>query len=239
MPRTFHLPKLLPHQAILHDSEWLSSRSREFRAAFLELGTIIELAPGKHLYRRGRVTQNAYGLIRGQLDVVMYAPNGIQIVSPTTTPGRWLSFSDMITRTPPIADAVVRIPSLVLGISRRELVRFLDEKPSRYRELMTYDNASRHVLQQAFTCAITTSGEARVAALLLGLFEGSWLRANKAIQISQQEIAVLTGSSIATIQRVFRRLKADGALETRYGQFVLTDVDRLRGFAAKAKQKTE
>lgn len=215
----------------LRDTEWLASRSPAFRTAFLELGRVVELPEGKWLYRRGKVFRNVYGLIRGQLDVIMHVPDGTEIISPTTTPGRWLSFSDMITLTPPIADAIARVPSLVVRISRKELLTFLDADPSRYREMMTYDNNVRHVLQQGFTNVLTTTGETRVAALLLGLFEGSWLRVNKPIQISQHEFAALTGSSVPTVQRTFKKLKADGVLETRYGKFVLKDIDRLRSYS--------
>lgn len=219
------------YKAILRASPWLSARSPEFQEGLLALGRLVELPEGAKLYRRGQVCDRLYALISGQIDVMMYAPNGIEIVSPNRTPGRWLVFSDVITKAPSASDGITRIPTLVLSISRKELVDFLDTDPRHYREVMTHDNEARKVLQRGFTIALTTVGEVRVAALLVSLFDADWLREDEPITMAQFEMAGMLGISVPTIQRAFRKLKRAGVLETSYGEWRITDLDTLRDFA--------
>ncbi|MEM1316550.1 MAG: cyclic nucleotide-binding domain-containing protein, partial [Pseudomonadota bacterium] len=116
-------------------SAWLAARSAEFRDDFLALGGVVELPKGAVLYRAGQLSPAAFGLIRGQIDVIAIAPNGTEIVWPSTTPSKWFGFGDLVVGAPRAATAIVREDSLAHRIGRLELIRFLDARPERYREL--------------------------------------------------------------------------------------------------------
>ncbi len=172
-----------------------------------------------------------YGLIEGQIDVIMYASNGEERAAPNRSPGRWLPISDVVTENELISSAYARIPTVALRIHRSELVRFLDRRPERYREIMTHDNEARQVLQTAFANSLATAGEARFAVLLLGLYEAEWLVPGKPVSMSQQEMAALMGSSVPTLQRVLRKLKIMNIVEIQYGKLIVTDLEKLRLFS--------
>lgn len=219
------------HRKILRGASWLAARSPAFQEAFLGIGHLVELPEGQELYRAGGGIATVNGLIRGQIDVVMTAPNGLELVSPSTTPDRWFGFGELIAGLPAIATAVVRVPTLMHRITRAEFLGFLDDEPTRYRDVMAYEVRGRQINQEGFLRALTTSGEARVASSILGLFEANWLTVNKPISIPQERLAAFAGVSMPTLQRAFRHMKAAGAVSTRYGELIIRDINKVRTIA--------
>lgn len=226
-----HPPLLEEHKKILLGSQWLATRSPEFQEAFLSLGHLVEYPEEHVLYREGRSMFEVSGLIRGQVDVVMKAPNGLELVSPSTTPNRWFGFGELITDLPAIATAIVRMPTLMHRVSRAEFLQFLEANPSRYKDVMAYEVRGRQINQEGFLRALTTSGEARVASTIDGLFDANWLSLDKPISIPQERLATFAGVSMPTLQRAFRHMKKEGALATRYGKLIVKDIEKVRQIA--------
>lgn len=186
---------------------------------------------GFHFHRRGKVAKHAYAVVCGQANFILYSTHGVAVVLPQAGPGKYAPFSDLITKNPPISDAVASVPTLAHRITRAELLQFLHEDPRRFREIIDYDNWTRRVAQRALTDVITTSGEERVLLRLYAMYEEDRLQVGEALKISQQAFASATGSSVPTLQRVFRKLRAKGVLETKYGEVVLLDAETLRALA--------
>ncbi|WP_425043628.1 Crp/Fnr family transcriptional regulator [Primorskyibacter sp. S87] len=219
------------HKNILRGSGWLAGRSPSFQDAFLELGTLMRLEAGQVLYQRGRVPTHAYGLIQGQIDVQLLAPTGEELVYPSGSQARWYSFPDVITQEPAAGITIARQQSLLLCISRSELMRFLSEEPSRYIDMIAHDNELRRNLQEVVAEVVSVDGVELVARRLVWMIEADRLDTHNAVAISQREFASAAGISVPTVQRAFRDLKRKGLLETYYGKIVIKDPDSLARFA--------
>jgi len=218
---------------ILRGSGWLSTRRPAFQDDFLKLGAVKTLEIGQVLYQRNRVPTHVHGLIRGQIDVQLLAPNNEELAYPSGRQSKWYSFSDVITNEPAVGLAIARQPSELLRISGRELMQFLDADPRRYVDIIAHDNALRRQLQEVVAEIVTGEGVDLVARRLAWMAANDRLDAENSVAISQMDFALAVGVSVPTVQRAFRDMKRRGILETYYGKIVVKDTVELRRFADK------
>ena len=206
---------------------WLAEQNPAFQNAFLSLGHVRGFEAGERLYLRNRPVARVYGLIDGQIDVHLRAPNNEDHVFPSAGRSKWYSFADAVTGDLAAGSAIVSRPSSLYCVSRSEFMRFLDGEPSRYRAVISHDNTLRRNLQATLVNVISGSGEARVAQRLLGLLSAGSMDANEGLTITQQQFAAALGVSAPTVQRGLRRLRNAGLVETRYGRIRVLDVEGL------------
>ena len=218
---------------ILRGSGWLSTRSLAFQDAFLKMGTVKTLEIGQVLYPRGKVPTHVHGLIRGQIDVQLLAPNNEELSYPSGRQSKWYSFADVITKEPAVGFAIARQPSELLSITRRELMPFLDADPRRYIDIIAHDNALRRQIQEVLAEIVTGDGVELVARRLAWMVENDRLDSDNSVVISQMDFALAVGVSVPTLQRAFRDMKRRGILKTYYGKIVVMDAEELRSFADK------
>lgn len=215
-------------KAILRTSGWLSTRSPAFQEAFLDLGSTKTLKAGDVLYHRGKVPTHVHGLIRGQIDVQIVAPNGEELVYPSGRQNKWYSFADVIAQEPAVGLAIARQPSDLLSISRQEVLQFLNADPHRYVDIIAHDNALRRQIQSLMAELVTGDGVDLVVSHLGWLVEEDRLDVNNAIVMSQLDLATAVGVSVPTVQRAFRDMKRRGILETSYGRLHIKEPAQLR-----------
>ncbi|WP_146344281.1 Crp/Fnr family transcriptional regulator [Phaeobacter marinintestinus] len=218
---------------ILRGSGWLSTRSLAVKDAFLELGALKALEIGQVLYPRGKAPTHVHGLIRGQIDVQLLAPNNDELAFPSGQQSKWYSFSDVITNEPAMGFAIARQPSELLSISRRELMHFLNADPRRYIDIIAHDNALRRQMQEVIAEIVTGDGVELVARRLAWMADNDRLDADNSVAISQLDFALAAGVSAPIVRRAFRDMRRRGILETYYGKIVIRDAEELRHLADK------
>ncbi|GAA6192944.1 Crp/Fnr family transcriptional regulator [Phaeobacter sp. NW0010-22] len=218
------------HKDVLRGSGWLSTRRPAFQDAWLALGTLKTLEIGQVLYPRGKAPSHVHGLISGQIDVQILAPNNEELAFPSGQQSKWYSFSDVITHEPAAGLAIARQPSELLCISSREFLQFLNEDPSRYVDIIAHDNSLRRQIQDVIAELVTGDGVELVARRLTWMMETDRLDKSNSVVISQMDFALSTGVSVPTVQRAFRDMKRRGILETSYGKIVIKDLNALKAF---------
>lgn len=189
-------------------SGWLSTCPKTFQVDLLNLGSVKLLQAGDTLYRRGEVPHHAYGLISGQIDILLLSNNNEELVYPHTGSSRWYCMADVITQEKAVATAIARKPTFVLSISEPEFLGFLEAEPIRYREILSHYSAQRRQLQETITDLVTFDGVILVAKRLLWMMDTGRLCPDRSCILSQHDLAGTMGLSVPTIQRAFRKLKS-------------------------------
>ena len=225
------------HKHILRSSGWLSTRSLAFQELLLEIGCVKSLGAGQLLYARGKVPTHVHGLIKGQIDVQILAPNGEELSYPSGQQSKWYSFADVITREPAVGTAIARQPTLLLSISRSKFLEFLNEDPRRYAEVIAHDNALRRNIQAVLSEVVTGSGIDLVWSHLAWIARNDRLDANNSIAISQSDFASSVGVSLPSVQRAFRDMKRRGIIDTYYGKIVVKNLHKLQEIAVTLKSE--
>jgi CRP/FNR family cyclic AMP-dependent transcriptional regulator len=214
---------------------WLAKLSREFQDELLSIGSLKTLKPGDVLYRRGKVSSHAFGLIEGQIDVHLTATNSEELVYPFTAPGRWYGLADVIANEPAFGKATAGTTSKVICFSRKQLLGFLDSDPKRYREIIAHEFNLRQSIQETVIDLVTSDGVELVARKLVRMVEFEGTDLSTPVIISQFNLAAAAGVSVPTIQRAFRQLKKYGVIETSYGRVKVLNIKLLKDFMLSFK----
>ncbi|MEP4768897.1 MAG: Crp/Fnr family transcriptional regulator [Roseibium sp.] len=188
------------------------------------------LDSGAPLYREGQRPGHVYGLIEGQVDVHLKAPNGEELIYPFSAPGRWYGLADVVANLPAYGTAKAGKESLVVCVSKQELLDFLDEDPTRYQNIVAHEYVLRRGLQETIIDLVTSDSLELVARRLVWMAEFEGTDLSTGLSISQFDFAASLGISPPTVQRAFRELKKLGAIETSYGEIKVQDLQKLKNF---------
>lgn len=218
-------------RSVLSSGGWLATCTQEFREAFLSLGGRRTYTAGEYLYRGGERSRYIFGLIRGQIDVHLPAPNGEELVFPSAGSSKWFGLGDAMAGVPTAASAIAKTSSLIHCISSREFLLFLDEDPARYRAAVSHENEIRRLLQHVVAELVTSDGLERVARRLSSMALSGRMGRDSQIAISQTALAAMLGVSLPTVQRAFRVMKSLGIIQTGYGTVSIIDPSRLAALA--------
>ncbi|MEP2706633.1 MAG: Crp/Fnr family transcriptional regulator [Roseibium sp.] len=184
----------------------------------------------RSLYREGQRPGHVYGLIEGQVDVHLKAPNGEELIYPFSAPGRWYGLADVVANLPTYGTAKAGRESLVVCVSKQELLDFLDEDPTRYQNIVAHEYVLRRGLQETVIGLVTSDSLELVARRLVWMAEFEGTDLSTGLSISQFDFAASLGISPPTVQRAFRELKKLGAIETSYGEIKVQDLQTLKDF---------
>lgn len=196
----------------------------------MNIGVLKTLESDAVLYRDGRKPTHVYGLIEGQIDVQLTAPDGEELIYPFSAPGRWYGLADVVADQPAFGTAKAGKESNVFCVPRQEILDFLEEDSSRYRNIVAHEYALRRGLQETVIDLVTSDSLELVARRLVWMadFEGTDL--SSGLSISQFDFALSLGISPPTVQRAFRELKKLGAIETSYGEIKVRNLQKLKDF---------
>jgi CRP/FNR family cyclic AMP-dependent transcriptional regulator len=218
------------HRELLCENGWLASCTPDFQDALLKNGKLKTLEAGATLYREGKRPGFVHGLIEGQVDVQLQAPNGEELIYPFSAPGRWYGLADVVANFPAFGTAKTGKESVVFCISKLELLDFLGEDPTRYQNIVAHEYALRRGLQETVIDLVTSDSLELVARRLVWMAEFEGTDLSSGLSISQFDFAASLGISPPTVQRAFRELKKLGAIETSYGEIKVQDLPKLKNF---------
>ncbi|MGI9402124.1 MAG: Crp/Fnr family transcriptional regulator [Rhizobiaceae bacterium] len=206
---------------------WLADQPADFQTDFLSIGTVKNYGQGCHLFRAGDVISHVFGLVDGQIDLHWAGPNYEELVSPSAGRRTWYGFSDAITGEEVASTAIARRSSIVYCIPRWKFIAFLQEDPERYSNIISHENRVRKDQQNVLGQVLTLSGNSLVANLLASMHADEHFDHDASLQITQKDFAASAGVSLPTLQRAFRYLKAEGALDVTYRGIRILNRDNL------------
>lgn len=200
------------------------------------LADVRAYARAARVFDEGDPSDFFYIVLTGQVKVFKHGPNGHDLILEMFGPGAPLGAVAAYESKPFPASAAALDEVTCLLIPRQAFFALLEQHPSLVRGLL--GSLSMRLVQLTTRLAELTGGriEVRFARLFLKLADqlgcaergGTFIRLN----LTRQELADLTGTTIETAIRIMSRWNKDDVLRTEKDGFVLIDRPALESLAA-------
>jgi CRP/FNR family transcriptional regulator, cyclic AMP receptor protein len=185
-----------------------------------------KLEKGSFLFYRGDPADNFYLLISGAVEILLSSPDGRELVINEMVPGDFFGELGLLTGQPRSADAVARLPSLLLAVPRQAFLSVLEAEPILTRRLLEA-TAIRLSRTSDFENSLAfLDAHARLARVLLNQDDQN--EELGYITISQEELATRSGLIRQTVAKTLGEWRRKGWLLTGRGHIVLLNREALR-----------
>ena len=216
--------------AVLSERGWFAERTPGVRATLAAVGRLKDYAAGQPLYLQADEPEGIFGLVSGALDIVIPRADGVDLTAHRADPGFWTGDLALIAGQTRLVSVFAAEPTRVVYLPQAELRRLAAEDPHLYADFYALSYSNVALLLRLLANLSTSPSEARVAARLLQLEEGS--TDAPAIRLSQTKLAELVALSAPTLQRVLRRLEENGLVQLGYGRIRILDRQGLRALCS-------
>ncbi len=166
-----------------------------------------------------------YIVSKGEVKITKRSKKGKEIILELLSPTDFFGGGAVLGNFPYPASAVAMEDSLILKISRKNLIRFVDRYPNfMYYFALYLEDRMKSSYESVKNIALERV-ETRIAALLLKLANKVGKETKKGLlidmQLTNQDIADMVGTSIETSIRTFSKFKKQGLLSNRDGQIII------------------
>nr|WP_295939785.1 Crp/Fnr family transcriptional regulator [uncultured Acidovorax sp.] len=213
---------------LLH-SAWFPALDSAAQQRVMDDVREVEVPQGGALCRRGHIPVHWYGAIEGLLKWTVTSGDGRSVTLGGLSAGSWFGEGTLLRGTPRTADVIALRPSRVALVPMETFEWLHATQRSFDHFLLRQINERMHWFLGNFTAHHLLDTDSQVARALAGLFH-PWLHpgSDTHLQVSQEEIANLSGVSRQRCNAALKRLQAAGLLEIEYGGITVTDLEGLR-----------
>ncbi|WP_459568614.1 Crp/Fnr family transcriptional regulator [Cupriavidus sp. 8B] len=224
-------PPCTGHAALLSRHEWFAALAPGHQALAARQVVVQDFAAGAFVAHRGEPSRYWIGVETGLIKLAVYTPDGRGCTFSGVPAGGWCGEGSVIKREARRYDVVAirdsrvaLVPDTVFHTLLNEslpfasfVVRQLNERMGQF--IATVQNER------------LLSVDARVAQAVAQLFHPAlYPRTSAVLELSQEEIGLLTGLSRQRVNQALRRLAAEGMVDLSYQSIRVTDLERLRHF---------
>jgi CRP/FNR family cyclic AMP-dependent transcriptional regulator len=230
-------PELNRHLAVMRRNKWFAQLPSEFAQALLGMARVRQLDTGQALFLRNDPPCGLYALVRGALRISgqsAIAEDAREAVLIVLTPASWFGEIGVFDRAPRAHHAHAIEPCTLLQIPQAELLQWLDAHPAYWRDLaLLMADKLRLALINIEEQTLLSTRQRLVRRLLLmaqGYGQGSggvpgW---HRSLQVTQDELARMIGTSRQTTNEILNDLKAQGLVSVQRGRINIPDLAALQ-----------
>lgn len=191
----------------------------------------VDVPQGGALCRRGDTPVHWYGAIDGLLKWTVTSGDGRSVTLGGLSAGSWFGEGTLLRGVPRTADIIALRPSRVALLSLDTFNWLHATQRSFDHFLLRQINERMHWFLGTFTAHHLLDTDSQVARALAGLFHPFlYPGMDRHLQISQEEIANLTGVSRQRCNAALKRLQESGILQIEYGGITVLDLPGLRRY---------
>ncbi|MFY3382708.1 Crp/Fnr family transcriptional regulator [Paracidovorax sp. MALMAid1276] len=217
---------------LLGTSAWFPALDGSAQARVLEDLREVEVPQGGALCHRGEAPMHWYGAIEGLLKWSVTSDDGHSVTLGGLSAGSWFGEGTLLRALPRTADIIALRPSRVALLPLETFEWLHATQRSFDHFLLQQINERLHWFLGTFAAHHLMDTDSQVARALAGLFHPFlYPGADTHLQISQEEIANLTGVSRQRCNAALKRLQEGGILQIEYGGISVLDLAALRRYA--------
>ncbi len=215
----------------LENHAWFVALAPEHQALAARETLLQEFAAGAFIARRGEPSRYWIGVDSGLIKLAIYTLDGRGCTFCGVPAGGWFGEGTVIKREDRRYDVIAIRDSRVLLVPEPVFNTLLAES-------LPFSSFVVRQLNERMGQFITTvrndrllSADARVAQAVAQLFHPDlYPRTSTVLELSQEEIGLLTGLSRQRVNMALRRLADAGMIHLAYQTIRVTDLSRLRLF---------
>ena len=200
--------------------------------ARVEADTYETFVPkGGFVCRKGELVDNWVGIIAGMVKMNNFSPSGKSVTFTGVPPGGWFGEGSLLKNEPRKYDAMALRDSRIARMPADTFNWLLETSLPFTRFLLMQLNERLGQFIGMVENDRLLDIDTRVARCLAGLFNSHlYPGIEKLVQISQEEIGLLSGASRQRANQALQVLEKEGLLRLDYGGIRILDLEGLRSF---------
>jgi CRP/FNR family transcriptional regulator len=194
---------------------------------------IHELKNNDYVFMEGDPSDWLYIVAKGEVKIVKHTVAGKDIILEIMSPGDIFGGVAVLDRRPFPASAQAMEATNVIGISRNNLLKIMEEYPILKLEIVKYFSDKLRDSHEMLKNIATERVEKRIASLLLklsektGVSEGDYIKID--FPLTRQEISEMVGTTVETCIRTMSKFQKQNMVKTS-GNRILIKTDLLSQF---------
>ena len=226
---------MLTLEDMLRQSVWSSALSAEELDQVLHDAFERHIPVGGYAVRRGEPAELWFGIIEGLVKMSVSLPDGRLSTFTGVTAGGWAGEGSLLKACSWRYDGVAVRDTRIACVPRHTFERLLSTNLAFNRFLLTQLNARLSLFIGLVEFDRLLGPDARVARCLASLFDPDlYPHAGNFVQLSQEEIGLLSAVSRQRANEALHELKRAGLLRVEFGGVTVLDLPGLRGFCGVA-----
>jgi CRP/FNR family cyclic AMP-dependent transcriptional regulator len=195
-----------------------------------------KFAKGEAVYRQGEVSNQVFVVVSGRIGITMLRADGQELLIDIVGAGALCGEGAAFDRLPRFSSASALENSEVLSIPAGDFCGFMSSHAELATAIVQTIALKQRMLANRLVQVTQASPEVRITELLTQIT----MPGSPAIILTHQQIANLIGASRITVTRAMQKLRRDGAVRCKRGQYELVQSPHLarrpgaRGTSANA-----
>lgn len=215
----------------LQQHEWFAALSPEHRRLAAATAQLARFAADSLIARRGELSGHWIGVHAGLIKLAVYNIDGRSSTLSGVPEGGWCGEGSVIKREPRRYDVIALRDSRILLVPADTFHRLMAESLPFNAFVIRQLNERMGQFIATVQNERLLDVDARVAQAIAQLFHPMlYPRTAQVLELSQEEIGLLTGLSRQRVNQAMRRLAELGLVEISYQSIRVVDLDGLRAF---------
>lgn len=221
--------------AVLAGHAWFDALAPHHQALAARQTLVQDYAAGAYIARRGETSRYWIGAETGLIKLAVYTADGRGCTFSGVPAGGWCGEGSVLKREPRRYDVIAIRDSRVLLVPDDVFHALLGESLPFAAFVVRQLNERMGQFIATVQNDRLLGADARVAQAIAQLFHPAlYPRTSAVLELSQEEIGLLTGLSRQRVNQALRRLAADGMVDLSYQSIRVTDLEQLRRFGLSA-----
>ncbi|MBK6686438.1 MAG: Crp/Fnr family transcriptional regulator [Deltaproteobacteria bacterium] len=211
---------------ILRSGRWFQGLPAALQTQLLGVATVRSLGEGEHLFQRGDPFCGLYAIVDGSVRITGASEAGKEALLTLIEPPSWFGEIAVFDREARTHDAIGEVPSTLVRVAPGPLDALLQAEPLFWHHLGALMASKVRLLFTLLEDLALFPIDVRLARrlLLMSGAYGEWRdRSRRVVEVSQEQLAAMLGSSRQTINTVLKQFASQGILRVAYGQIELLD----------------
>jgi len=218
----------------LKDFPWFKALNLEEQNKVSASLTCRTFSEGEYIGRKGDHTSAWIGVIDGLIKVNTFSVSGKCITFTGVPTGSWIGEGSVIKREIRKYDMIALRESVIAFIPTETFHWLLDSSLPFNRFIITHLNERLSQILGTLESERLHNPDSRVAHALCAMFNRLLYPGTQPqVQISQEELGFLVGTSRQRVNQSLRRLEAEGLIHLGYGFIGILDLEGLQRFGAE------
>jgi CRP-like cAMP-binding protein len=227
----------LKYGALLRGGLWFGGLPRELQDGILERSMVRWYARGSTIALQDTFPEALFAVLEGQVAIERWATPDQQVLVDVATPGTWFGELAILlhTKGSPVrtgVQSIARTDARVLVLRLSAFEEIVEQSPDSYRFFARLALERYDLCLRAETEFRALTADELVAAKLADLAN---LRQQDrpcgpsiVLELTQTDVAALTGLSRQTVNAELHRLAERGLVELAFRRIKIADIERLR-----------
>jgi CRP-like cAMP-binding protein len=202
--------------------------SEQDKQDLMLLGRSLEFHERQCLFRQGEAGKDLYIIRKGDINISVTSDDGREIILSKLSDGEIFGEIAMFDGGDRTADAWVLKDTTLISIQREDFLNFLSRRPHLNTAVILLLCKRLRSCSELLEDFLFNDALKRLVCKLIGISEKHDNLVNSLIEITQEDLAKMTGSSREVVNRNLQLLQDKGLLFLQRKRIIIPDIAKLK-----------